>query len=225
MRELPTGTVTFVFSDIEGSTRLEHLLGGGYVAVLERQQRLVRDAVAAHDGDEVSTEGDAFFLVFRDPAAALTACVAVQRALAAEPWPEGAAVRIRIGAHTGQGVRGADNYVGLDVNRAARIAAAAHGGQVLVSGSTSTLVEGRLPEGVSLVDLGEHRLKDLAEPLHLSQVSISGLPADFPPLRTLTAASHLPTQLSSFVGRETEVAAIRALLEANRLVTLTGAGG
>ncbi|MFI5254977.1 MAG: ATP-binding protein, partial [Candidatus Limnocylindrales bacterium] len=128
-------------------------------------------------------------------------------------------------AHTGQGVRGADNYVGLDVNRAARIAAAAHGGQVLVSGSTSSLVEGRLPEGVSLVDLGEHRLKDLAEPLHLSQVSISGLPADFPPPRTLTAASHLPTQLSSFIGRETEVAAIRALLEANRLVTLTGAGG
>ncbi|MGH2407745.1 MAG: ATP-binding protein [Candidatus Limnocylindrales bacterium] len=225
MRTLPTGTVTFIFTDIEGSTRLEHRLGGGYVAVLERQQTLVREAVARHDGDEVSTEGDAFFLVFRDPLAALATCLDVQRALAAEPWPDDAAVRVRMGAHTGQGSLGADNYVGLDVNRAARIAAAAHGGQVLVSGTTSALLEGRLPDGVMLLDLGEHQLKDLVEPVRLAQVSAGGLAADFPPPRTLTAASHLPAQLSSFVGRDTEVAAVHALLSANRLVSLTGPGG
>jgi predicted ATPase/class 3 adenylate cyclase len=225
MRALPTGTVTFIFTDIEGSTRLEHRLGAGYVAVLERQQKLVREAVARHDGDEVSTEGDAFFVVFRDPLAALAACVDVQRALAAEPWPEEAAVRVRMGAHTGQGNLGADNYVGLDVNKAARIASAAHGGQVLVSGTTSSLVEGRLPDGVTLQDLGEHQLKDLADPVRLAQIMAGGLPADFPPPRTLTAASHLPTQLSSFVGRATEVAAVHALLDANRLVCLTGPGG
>ena len=225
MRALPTGTVTFIFTDIEGSTRLEHRLGGGYVAVLERQQRLVREVVARHGGDEVSTEGDAFFLVFRDPLSALATCVDVQRALAVEPWPEDAAVRVRMGAHTGQGNLGADNYVGLDVNRAARIAAAAHGGQVLVSGATRALLEGRLPDGVTLLDLGEHLLKDLVEPVRLAQVAAGGLAADFPPPRTLTAASNLPTQLSSFVGRGTEVAAVRALLSANRLVSLTGPGG
>jgi predicted ATPase/class 3 adenylate cyclase len=222
---LPTGTVTFVFTDIEGSTRLEHRLGGGYVAVLERQQGLVRAAVARNAGIEVSTEGDAFFLVFSDPLEALAACVEVQRALAAEPWPDDAAVRVRMGAHTGQGTLGGDNYVGLDVNRAARVAAAAHGGQVLVSGTTSSLLEGRMPEGVMLQDLGEHLLKDLAEPVRLSQLTVSGLSADFPPPRTLTAASHLPTQLSSFVGRGAEVAAVHALLNTNRLVCLTGPGG
>jgi predicted ATPase/class 3 adenylate cyclase len=224
-RALPNGPVTFVFTDIEGSTRLQQQLGAGFTPVLERHHGLIRGLVDDHGGHVVSTEGDAFFLVFRESLAAVLACADVQRALAAEPWPAGVTVRVRIGAHTGEGVRGGDDYIGLDVNRAARVASAAHGGQVLVSGTTGALVRDRLPEGLSLRDLGEHRLKDLADVVSLAQLSVGGLAVEFPPPRTLTAASHLPAQLSSFVGRAAEVAEIRGLLGGNRLVTLTGPGG
>jgi predicted ATPase/class 3 adenylate cyclase len=219
------GTVTFVFSDIEGSTRLEQQLGPGYAPVLERQQQLVREAVDRHGGAEVSTEGDAFFLAFADVAGAVAAGADIQRALAAESWPGDVAVRLRVGIHTGQGIRGGDNYIGLDVNRAARLAAAGHGGQVLVSDAARGLLQGRVPDGVELFDLGEHELRDLAEPMRIFQATVRGLPAEFAALRTITAASHLPAQLSSFVGREAELDAVGALLGSHRLVTLTGPGG
>ena len=159
--DLPVGTVTFLFSDIQGSTRLLQALGDGYPALLEQQAELVRAAIVTGDGVEVGTEGDSFFVVFPTSTGAVRAAVAIQRALAAATWPEGAVVKVRIGIHTGDGRRGGDNYVGLDVHRAARIAGAAHGGQVLLSAETEALAGRGLPGGVALRDLGHHRLTGL----------------------------------------------------------------
>jgi predicted ATPase/class 3 adenylate cyclase len=226
MAELPTGTVTFLFTDIEGSTRLLQELGGRYPAVRDDHAAIIRQAIADAGGVEVSTEGDSFFAVFTTPAGAVRATVSAQRALAEHPWPPGASVRVRMGLHTGEGVTGGEDYVGIDVNRAARIADAAHGGQVLVSGATHGLVEHDLPEGASFRDLGKHRLRDIAHPEHLYDVVIEGLPADFLPPRTLDARpNNLPLQLTSFVGREREIAEVRRLLSRTRLLTLTGVGG
>src|SRR5207244_2131931 len=175
---------------------------------------------------QVSTEGDSFFLVFPNPAGAVRAAVAIQRGLATHDWSPGPPVRVRMGLHSGEGVVGGDNYVGIDVNRAARIAAAAHGGQVILSDATRGLVDHSLPEGVSLRDLGEHRLKDIVHPEHLHDLVIEGLPADFPPPRTLDARpNNLPVQLTSFVGRGEQIAQIGQLLGRTRLLTLTGAAG
>jgi predicted ATPase/class 3 adenylate cyclase len=226
LTELPTGTVTFLFTDIEGSTRLAEALGAGWPALLERHREIARAAWAAHGGTEIVTEGDSFFVVFQRPAEGVAAAVAAQRGLAAEPWPQDAAIRVRMGLHTGEGLISGGSYVGLDVHRAARIAAAGHGGQVLISGSTSALVEGALPDGVSLKEMGEHRLKDLSRPERLWGLSIDGLATDFPPLGTLNAVpNNLPTQLTSFLGREREIAEARQLLIDGRLLTLTGPGG
>ena len=223
---LPTGTVTFLFTDIEGSTRLLQELGDRYPAVRDEHAAILRQAIGAGDGVEVSTEGDSFFAAFASPVAAVRAAVAAQRDLAVHPWPPGFPVRVRMGLHTGEGVLGGDNYVGIDVNRSARIAGAAHGGQVIVSGATRGLVEQAVPEGTSLRDLGEHRLKDLNLPIHLYDLVVEGLPADFLPPRTLDARpGNLPAQLTSFVGREREIAEARRLLERARLLTLTGPGG
>ena len=224
--ELPTGTVTFLFSDIEGSTRLLQSLGERYPEVLETHQRLLREAFGAHAGTVVGTEGDSFFVVFPDAHEALAAAVASQRALEDHEWPEGARVRVRIGLHTGEGSLGGDNYVGLDVHRAARIAAAGRGGQLLVSAATKSLVEDALPEHVTLLDLGGHRLRDLERPERLYQVVIPGLPADFPAIRSAEPRQgNLPAPLTSFVGRERALRDVKDLVSRSKLVTLTGPGG
>jgi len=226
MTELPTGTVTFLFTDIEGSTRLLQELGDRYAAVRDQHAAIVRRAIATGGGVEVNTQGDSFFVAFPTPVGAVQAAVAAQRGLHAHRWSAGAPLRVRMGLHTGEGVPGGEDYVGIDVNRAARIADAAHGGQVLVSGATRGLVERALPEGISLRDLGEHRLKDIVHPERLHHLVIEGLPAEFPPPRTLDARpNNLPLQLTSFVGREEEMAEVRGLLGRSRLLTLTGAGG
>jgi predicted ATPase/class 3 adenylate cyclase len=223
----PTGEVTFLFTDIEGSTRLVSTLGtAAWRPLLARHRTIVRDALVAHGGIENQVEGDGFFAVFADAAAATAAVADMQRALQAEPWPDGGAIRVRMGLHTGEGELDAEGaYVGHDVHRAARVGAAGHGGQVLLSEATASLVDGQLGPGLSLRSLGAHRLKDL-RPERIAQLVIDGLPADFPPIRSLDARpNNLPMELSSFVGRERELDEIRALLASTRLVTLTGPGG
>ena len=225
-RSLPTGTVTFLFTDIEGSTRLLQRLGAAYEGVLDEHRRRIRAAIAAGGGTEVGTEGDSFFAAFTSPSGGLLAAAEAQRALAAGGWPPDVSVPVRMGVHTGEVTVSAGDYVGLEVHRAARIAAAAHGGQVLVSSATLALAADRLPAGTSVRDLGEHRLKDLSRPERLSQLVIEGLRNDFPRPRTLdTTPNNLPLQLTSFVGREALVAEAKKLLAATRLLTLSGPGG
>jgi DNA-binding SARP family transcriptional activator/class 3 adenylate cyclase len=184
---LPGGTVTLLFSDIEGSTRLLKRLGGGYGQVLVDHARILREAFAGSGGREVDSQGDSFFAVFSRASDAVGAAVDVQRRLAAVSWPGDAEVRVRIGIHTGEPATAEDRYVGLDVHRAARICAAAHGGQVLVSHLSAGLIGSQLPEGVSLRPLGLVRLKDLDEPEQLSQLVIDGLRKHYPPLRSISA--------------------------------------
>ncbi len=223
---LPTGTVTFLFTDIEGSTRLVQALGEGWVPVLEAHNRLVGQAIEDHHGVVVKTEGDSFFAVFPGAADALTASLQAQHALMEHDWPPNGTVRVRMGLHTGLGALGASDYVGLDVHRAARIADSAHGGQVVLSEPTAVLVERTLPPDVTLRDLGKHRLKDLAEPETIFQLVASGLQADFPLLRTLDAIpNNLPRLLTTFVGRERELDEAVRLMETTRLLTFTGPGG
>jgi predicted ATPase/class 3 adenylate cyclase len=224
--DLPTGTVTFLFTDIEGSTRLLDRLGDRYPRILEEHQKILRAAFAPRGGVEVSTEGDSFFVVFPSAPQAVAAALEAQRALASHPWGEDAEVRVRMGLHTGEGVFGADNYVGADVHRAARIASAGHGGQVVVSASTEALVQPSAPEGATFRDLGEHRLKDLPHTEHLFQVVVDDLPADFPSLRSMDVRpNNLPVQLTSFVGRRRELEAIQTAVRKSRFLTLTGPGG
>jgi predicted ATPase/class 3 adenylate cyclase len=225
MGELPTGTVTFLFTDIEGSTRMLQALGNRWPAILEDHNRLLRGAIRDAGGADLRTEGDSFFAVFQSASGAVAAAASAQRALAAHPWPHEARIRVRMGMHTGEGAVGGDDYVGLDVHRAARIAATGHGGQVLVSSTTSELVRNVLPDGVGLRDLGQHRLKDLARPERIYQLTIHGLPEEFPPIRSLETPTNLPTERTSFVGRELEVARVRELLKGPGLLTLTGPGG
>jgi predicted ATPase/class 3 adenylate cyclase len=227
MVELPTGTVTFLFTDIQGSTKLVQELGGErYDRVQADHAEILRRTIAEGGGAEIRTEGDSFFAVFPTPGGGLRAALAAQRELAEHPWPEGAAIRVRMGLHTGEGRLGGDDYVGIDVNRAARIAAAGHGGQVLLSDATRGLVEHDLPGGVTIRDLGSHRLKDIAHPEHLFDLLVDGLPSDFPPLKSLDARpNNLPLQLTSFVGRGDQIAETIRLLSDHRLVTLTGPGG
>jgi len=185
MGELPEGTVTMLFSDIEGSTALLSGLGERYGEALSAQRALLRAAFSACGGQELGTEGDSFFVVFASAGDAVRCCVAAQRALCGHDWPGGVTVRVRMGLHSGEPVRHEDGYVGLDVHRAARIAAAAHGGQVVLSEAARLLVASRLPAGVSLRDLGYHRLKDIEVPERVYQVVAAGLPEQFPPLKSL----------------------------------------
>jgi predicted ATPase/class 3 adenylate cyclase len=227
MRELPTGTVTMLFSDIEGSTALLGRLGDRYGEALAAQRAVMRAAISASGGHEMGTEGDSFFVVFSSAADAVACCVAAQRALAGHAWPGGVAVRVRMGLHSGEPVRHQDGYVGLDVHRAARIAAAAHGGQVVLSDATRLLVASRLPAGVSVRDLGVHRLKDLPAPERIYQLAVAGLAERFPPLKSLGAAASLPVPATALIGRDAEIERVRAVVAGPgiRLVTLTGTGG
>ncbi|HEY9375790.1 MAG TPA: adenylate/guanylate cyclase domain-containing protein [Jiangellaceae bacterium] len=222
----PTGTVTFLFTDIEGSTALLQRLGEVYGDVQERHCHIIRAAVEAEDGQVVRTEGDSFFVTFTSPTHALRAAIAAQRNLTENAWPADLELRVRMGLHTGHGVLGGGDYIGIDVNRAARIAAAAHGGQVLLSDAARALVQHDLPDTVTLRDLGEHRLKDINHPEHLFDLVVDGLPSDFPPIRSLDVQpNNLPPQLTSFVGRAEEIRQAVWLLGDHRLVTLTGPGG
>ncbi len=179
-----------------------------------------------HNGSVIGTQGDSFFVAFSNAVDAIHAVVKSQHALNDHVWPDDVDVRVRMGLHTGEPQISMSNYVGIDVHRAARIAAAAHGGQVLLSQSTHELVVNELPDGVTFKDLGEHRLKDLRQPKHLYQLNIEGLPADFPPIKSLDAVlNNLPVQSTSFVGREKELGEVKKLVEGVRLVTLTGSGG
>jgi len=210
-RILPAGTVTFLFTDVEGSTRLLHELGDEYAAVLAEHRRALRGAFAAHGGVEVDTQGDAFFVAFPSPAGAIAAAEEGRRALEESP------IRVRIGIHTGAPTVTEEGYVGLDVHKAARIAAAGHGGQIVVSGDTRA----QLGDAFVLADLGEHRVKDFDQPIPLFQLGDE----TFPPLKTISN-TNLPRPASSFVGRARELEAVTELVRGgSRLVTLTGPGG
>jgi predicted ATPase/class 3 adenylate cyclase len=226
-QRLPSGTVTILFTDIEGSTRLLQQLGEDYATLIADHHQLLREACETHSGRVMGIEGDSFYVVFPGAVDAIHAVVQSQRALAAHVWPSGVDLRVRMGLHTGEPQISALGYVGIDVHRAARIAAAGHGGQVLLSQTTYDLVAGELPEGISVLDLGEHRLKDLRQPKHLYQLVIVGLPSDFPPLKSLKVSSpnNLPIQLTSFIGRKKEITEIKQSISEHRLVTLTGPGG
>ena len=227
VRELPVGTVTMLFGDIEGSTVLLSRLGHLYGEVLSAQRTVLRAAVSEHRGLEIRTEGDSFFAVFASAADAVACCAAAQRALAGYDWPGGAVVRVRMGLHSGEPSRHDEDYVGMDVHRAARIAATAHGGQVLMSQVTWQLAQSRLPAEWSVRDLGLHRLKDIEEPERICQLAGPGLAERFPPLKSLGAATSLPTPPTPLVGRESELDRLRATIDRPgvRLVTLTGTGG
>ena len=227
-RDLPSGTITLLCSDIEGSTRLEQDVGDQYADVLTECRHLLRTVFQEYNGHEVETQGDAFFVAFARATDAVAAAVAAQHALVCHSFPDGAAVQVRIGLHTGEPELATEGYVGLDVHHTAQIMRAGHGGQVLLSQTTRELVEHALPEGVLLRNLGEHRLKDLQRPNRLFQLVIAGLPADFPPLKTFDAhPNNLPLLPTPFIGREREVAGICQILRRQeiRLLTLTGPGG
>jgi predicted ATPase/class 3 adenylate cyclase len=220
-----------LFTDIEGSSDSVRTLGADrWESVLEHHAAIVREELAKHGGFEVRSEGDAFFAVFTRPSAAVAAAAEMQRRLNGADWPHQASVRVRMGLHTGEArpasaASGVD-YVGFEVSRAARIAAAAHGGQILVSDTTEALVRDLLARGLALQSLGEHRFKDLVRPQRIYQLLIDGLPGIFPPLRSLDATpNNLPTQTTTFIGREAELSRAADLLAKTRLLTLTGPGG
>lgn len=226
-RALPAGTVTFLFADIEGSTRLLERLENPawYTKALEDYRRILGAAIEAAGGRIVSTPGDSVFAVFSRARDAVAASIHAQQAIRAHRWPDGS-LAVRMGLHTGEPTLVGGDYVGLDVHRAARICMAAHGGQILLSQMSSALVVNDVPEGAALQDLGPHRLTDLQRPEHLYQVRHRDLPAVFPPVRALDARRHnLPIQLTSFVGRTEEIAAVARLLSSGLLVTLIGPGG
>jgi predicted ATPase/class 3 adenylate cyclase len=224
--ELPSGTVTFLFTDIEGSTRLWQEFPDAMQGALARHDEIVRDAVMAQGGHVVKTTGDGFHVAFVTAHDACLGAVDAQRAVEAEQWDGVGALRVRMGLHTGEAGQRDGDYYGPCLNRAARLMSAAHGGQLVCSQATAELVRDDLEKGVELVDLGEHRLRDLARPEHVYEVRIPELSGEFPPLRSLDAyPSNLPSELTSFVGREDQIGQLLADLDRNDLVTLTGTGG
>jgi predicted ATPase/class 3 adenylate cyclase len=226
--QIPSGTVTLLFTDIEGSTRLWEAEPERMAAALRQHDAIMRAAIEAAAGYVFKTVGDAFCAAFDSATLAAEAAVVAQRALTAENWPTNRPIRVRMGLHTGVCEERDGDYFGPVVNRTARLEAVAYGGQVLVSGITAELLSDALPDGLSLRDLGLHRLKDLGRPEHVFQLEAASLPAAFPPLASLDnpeLPNNLPSVLSAFVGREEELAEIRELVGSARLVTLTGAGG
>ena len=227
--ELPAGTVTFLLTDIQGSTRLWETVPEAMEVALERHDHLLAEVIEGHGGAVVTSrgEGDSFFAVFASAVAAVEAAGACQLRLGREAWPEGAALRVRMGLHTGEAhVRDGDYADHAPIGRCARVKAAAHGGQVLVTKTTRDLVQGRLDGAFGLKRLGEFRLRDLAEPELIYQLTHADLPADFPPIRTVAErTSNLPLPVSSFIGRERELQQTAAALGGARVVTLTGPGG
>ena len=221
--DLPTGTLTLLFTDIEGSTRLASQQGQTFSAQLEAHDRILREAISTNHGTVSSTAGDSFFATFPDAASAVLAAVAAQRGLHAFAWA-GDPIRARMGLHTADRTAEDEGYP--EIARAARIMAAAHGGQVLLSDASHALVADQLPEGVRVRTLGAYRLKDIPQPERLHQLEITGLPAAFAPLRALDVRrAHLPPEATTFIGRTEELSAIGDLLLDHRLVTLTGPGG
>jgi predicted ATPase/class 3 adenylate cyclase len=223
-----SGTLTFLFTDLEGSTRLWERFPQAMKRALERHDSILRAAVMAAGGQVVKTTGDGLMAVFGSAADAVRACLAAQHGLVEEPWPETGVLRVRMGLHSGEAQPRGDDYFGPAVIRSERIMAVAHGGQVLLSGASAALVADQLPEGATLLDLGAHRLKDLGRPEQLFQLDYPMLPHDFPPLATPDRRpNNLPTQASTFIGRDTELREIRASIEREsvRLLTLTGPGG
>ncbi len=206
--DLPSGTVTFLFTDIEGSTELLKQLREQYAGLLADQRRILRAAFERWGGQEVDTQGNSFFVSFPRATEAVTAAAAIQWQLANQTWPAGVTVRVRIGLHTGEPWLVEEGYVGMDVHRAARIGHVGHGGQVLLSETTTALVVDELPEGVSLKSLGRHRLKDMRRPEHIHQLVIGGLPAEFPSLKSLQAIA--PTQEALAVGAAREIRQVGA---------------
>ena len=225
-RPLPQGTVTFLFTDIEGSTRLLQRLGDDYTDVLVAHQALLRAAFGRHGGHEFGTQGDAFFVAFADPQDAVHAAIDAQRALRTHRWPHGEQVSVRIGIHTGEPVVIEDDYVGIDVHRAARICSAAHGGQVIVSDATLEALDANALTDVTFTDLGTHRLKDLDRAEHVFQLIGDELPGEFPPLRSARPPTNVP-QLGALIGRAAEVVDLRHMVVRDEmsLVTVTGPGG
>ena len=226
-RLLPTGTVTFLFTDIEGSTRLWETQHAAMQQALALHDAIMRDAIEAHDGYLVKTTGDGAHAAFGIAANAVAACLAAQRALTAHPWGE-LQIKSRMGLHSGAAELRDDDYFGPTLNRAARLMAAAHGGQILLSLATQQLVRDQLPAKTRLRDMGERRLKDLIHPERVYQIIAPDLPADFPPLKTLDARpNNLPAQTTPFIGREHEIRAIKEQLfkPKVRLLTLSGVGG
>lgn len=224
-----TETLTFLFTDIEGSTSLLKRVGEDvYARVLVDHDRLIRSGIAAHGGKEMNTTGDGFFAVFSSASDGVAAVVEMQLALGEHDWPSSERIRVRMGLHCGEASETPAGLVGFDVHRAARVAGVAHGGQILLSETAAALARHRLSGEVSLRDLGPHRLKDLGHPERLFQLQAPGLDREFPRLRSLDhpeLANNLPARSAAFIGRDRELAEVRGLVESSRLVTLTGAGG
>jgi class 3 adenylate cyclase len=225
-KQLPTGTVTFLFTDIEGSTERWERHRDAMRAAVRRHEEIMEAAIAAHDGYVFKTVGDAFCATFRTAPDAIGAALDAQRALNKEDFSSVDGLKVRMAAHTGLSYERSGDYFGPTVNRVARLLSIGYGGQVLVSGTSSDLAQGELPPRITFRDLGAQRLKDLAQPEQVFQLVAPDLPQDFPPLRSLDALpNNLPLQITSFVGRDEEIAAILKRLEQTRLLTLVGAGG
>ncbi len=223
---LPTGTVTFLFTDIEGSTRLWEASPEAMRAALLRHDALLRQSIETHNGHVFKTVGDAFCAAFSLPIDAVRAALAAQIALAEEPWPAEAIIRARMALHTGEAQAQGGDYFGPALNRVARLLAIGHGGQTLLSETAQGLAQDSLPDGASLQDMGRHRLKDLARPERVFQLGHPALPDVFPVLKSLTGLpNNLPQQPSNFVGRAREMQQVRDKLAQTRLLTLTGPGG